>query len=163
MSCNRASRIDKWSEISRITIGYCLTFIVRRPSSSSRGDVVTNDNIDNAGRDNRKSATAGAKDGQFSGGFVTRESLHGGQWPHPPPRPRASSPPTPPVCITTLVPPFSPRRSRSPSSLVSSAFDCERASHGSLLANDGLRAVPPKMFDQREATSFPRSQRNRVW
>ena len=35
------------------------------------------------GRDNRKSATAGAKDGQFSAGFVTRESLHKGHWPHP--------------------------------------------------------------------------------
>lgn len=55
--------------------------------------------IETQGRDNRKSAAAGAKDGQFSGGFVTRESLHGGQWPHP------SSPPTPPVYISSRVSP----------------------------------------------------------
>jgi len=42
-------------------------------------EIAVNDNIDDAGRDNRKSAAAGAKDGQFSDGFVTRESLHGGQ------------------------------------------------------------------------------------
>lgn len=62
-------------------------------------NVVANDNTNDAGRDNRKSAAAGAKDGQFSSGFVTRESLHEGQWPHPPSPSRASSPPTPPVYL----------------------------------------------------------------
>jgi len=70
--------------ISNIFLSY---HINRCSSSSLLGNVIVSD----AGRDNRKSAAAGAKNGQFSGGFVTRESLHGGQWPHSP-SPRASSP-----------------------------------------------------------------------
>lgn len=82
MSCNRDRYIYRVGDISPSSkIVYDLVFVIGRlsSSSSSRDDVVTNDNCDDAGRDNRKSATAGAKDGQFSGGFVTRESLHGGQ------------------------------------------------------------------------------------
>jgi len=60
--------------------------------------------IGDEGRDNRKSAAAGAKDGQFSGGFVTRESLHGGQWPHPSFVSRASSPPAPPGYLLPRLP-----------------------------------------------------------
>lgn len=77
-----------WNNIEYFFI--IIKYHVNRCSSSSlRGNVIASD----AGRDNRKSAAAGAKDGQFSGGFVTRESLHGGQWPHPSSLSRASSPP----------------------------------------------------------------------
>lgn len=60
--------------------------------------------IGDEGRDNRKSAAAGAKDGQFSGGFVTRESLHGGQWPHPSFVSRASFPSAPPGYLLPRLP-----------------------------------------------------------